>query len=92
MSERQTEQVEHVFGRFRQPLREGRLETILLCSGLVFAVNTVGDFINFTLPGTLVLPAGTLVLGGWSQGMSFATIHASSFVSPFLFLLVGCLE
>ena len=87
------EQVEKIFGRFREPLREGNLKVIALCSLMVFAINTLGSVINFTLPGILIVPiAGTLLFSGWMQGISLAGIQASSFLSLFLFLCMGCLE
>jgi len=87
------EQIERVFGRFRGPLREGRAGTILTCSGLVFVVNMAGDVLNFTLPGALIVPLPfTLLYGGWAQGLGLAAIHGSSFLSVFLYLLMGSLE
>ena len=89
----QAQQIEKIFGRFRQPVRDGHLGAIALCSLIVFAVNTFGNFINFTLPGIFIVPvAVTLLLGGWMQGISLAGIRASSFLSMFLFLSMGCLE
>ena len=91
--ENSAEQVEKIFGRFRQPVREGNIGIIALCSLIVFAINTLGNLINFTLPGILIVPiALTLILGGWMQGIGLASIQASSFLSLFLFLCVGCLE
>jgi hypothetical protein len=87
------ERVEKIFARFRQPVREGRLATIMMCSGIVFAINLVGNLINFTLPSILIIPILlTLVFGGWAQGIGLAGIHGSSFLSVFLFLLMGALE
>jgi hypothetical protein len=86
-------QLEKVFGRFRQPVRKGNIGIIALCSLIVFTINTIGSFINFTLPGILVVPiAATLLFGGWMQGISLGGIQASSFLSLFLFLSMCCLE
>ena len=91
--ENSAEQIEKIFGRFRQPVREGNIGIITLCSLIVFAINTLGNLINFTLPGILIVPiALTLLLGGWIQGIGLANIHASSFLSLFLFLSMGSLE
>ncbi|MFA5865851.1 MAG: stage II sporulation protein M [Phycisphaerae bacterium] len=91
--ETQKAQVEKIFGKFRQPLREGQLGTIAICSGLVFTLNLLGDFVQFTLSSILIVPiAFSLLLGGWMQGMGLAGIHGSSFLSVFLFLLMGFLE
>jgi len=93
MDEGGNEQVEKIFGRFRQSVRDGDLKTIALCSLIVFAINTLGSIINGTLPGILIFPIGlTLLFGGWAQGISLGGIQASSFISLFLFLLMGCLE
>jgi hypothetical protein len=87
------QQIEKIFGRFREPLRDGHLSTIALCSSIVFAINTLGNITNFTLPGILILPVGlTLLIGGLMQGISLGGIQASSFTSLLLFLLIVCLE
>lgn len=91
--ERQSAQIEKVFGRFREPVREGRWGAIAACSGLVFLVNLLGDFIQFTVLSILIVPAFfTLGLGGWVQGIGLSGVHASSELSLFLFLLMGGLE
>jgi hypothetical protein len=85
--------IEKVFGRFREPVREGHWGTIAACSGLVFLFNLFGDFFQFTLLSILIVPAAfTLGLGGWLQGIGLADVHASSGLSLGLFLLVGGLE
>lgn len=93
MDEGRNEQVEKIFGRFRQSVRDGDLKTIVLCSLIVFGVNTLGSITSGTLPSIFILPIGvTLLFGGWVQGISLGSIQASSFISLFLFLLMGCLE
>ena len=63
------------------------------CSGLVFLINLLGDFIQFTVLSILIVPACfTLGLGGWMQGIGLAGVHASSGLSLGLFLLMGGLE
>jgi len=85
--------VESVFGRFREPVRQGRWGAIAACSGLVFLLNLSGDFIHFTVLSILILPAFfTIGVGGWLQGISLAGVHASSGLSLILFLLMGALE
>jgi hypothetical protein len=86
--------MERIFGRFREPVREGHLGTIALCSLIVFAVNTLGNIINFTLLGIFIVPAAVTLLffGGLMQGISLCGIQGSSFTSLFLFLLIVCLE
>ncbi|MDP2981787.1 MAG: stage II sporulation protein M [Candidatus Latescibacter sp.] len=89
----QIEQIEKVFGKYRQSLREGQLGTIAVCSGIVFGINLLGDFVQFTLYSILIVPVVfTLAFGGWIQGIGLAGIHGSSFVSVVLFLLMGFLE
>ncbi|MHC4739860.1 MAG: hypothetical protein ACYS9Y_13220 [Planctomycetota bacterium] len=91
--QRSAPQVEKIFGRFRQSVHDGHFGTIALCSSIVFTINTIGNIINFTLPGILIAPLGfTLLLGGWIQGTGLGGIQASSFLSLFLFLSMGCLE
>ena len=87
-------QIERIFGRFRESIREGHWGTIALCSLIVFAINTLGNIINLTLPGIFIVPvAATLLLfGGLMQGISLGGIQGSSFTSLFLFLLIVCLE
>ena len=90
---RSAQGVERVFGRFREPVRQGHWGTIATCSGLIFLLNLSGDFLQFTLLSILILPAlFTLGVGGWLQGSSLAGIHASSGLSLALFLLMGGLE
>ena len=86
------EQVENIFGRFREPVREGRFGAVLTASGLVFLINLFGVFSQFTVLATLILPAPFLGVAGWMQGMSLAQIHGSSFFSVFLYLAMGSLE
>ena len=86
-------QIEKIFGRFREPVREGHLGMMALCSLIVFAINTLGNITNFTLPGIFIIPAAVILLiGGLMQGISFGGIHGSSFISLFIFLLIVCLE
>ena len=86
------EQIEKVFGRFREPVREGQLGAVLTAIGLLFLVNLFGAFSQFTVFSVLIVPASFLGLAGWMQGMSLAQIHGSSLISVFLFLLMGSLE
>jgi hypothetical protein len=86
------EQIEKVFGRFREPVREGQWSAVLTASGLVFLLNLFGDFSQFTVLSILIVPASFLGLAGWMQGMSLAQIHGSSFFSVFLYLFMGSLE
>ncbi|MHC4644581.1 MAG: hypothetical protein ACYTBJ_03700 [Planctomycetota bacterium] len=85
--------LEKIFGGFREPVSDGHLGIIALCSLIVFALNMFGNVTSFTLPGILILPiALTLVVGGWMQGISLGGIQASLSLSLFLFLSMGCLE
>lgn len=90
--QRQLDSIEGLFGRFRAPVREGRLATILGCSGLVFLLNLFGSCLSSLSSVFLVTIPFTLVLGGCGQGASLAQLHASSSLSLFLFLLMGGLE
>lgn len=90
--EKRVEQIEKVFGRFREPVREGQWSAVLTASGLVFLLNLSGAFSQFTVLSILIVPASFLGLAGWMQGMSLAQIHGSSFFSVFLYLFMGSLE
>ena len=88
----QAAQVEKVFGRFREPVRAGQAGAMVTCSALVLTLNLIGNLSN-TLTSILILPIPlTLVLGGWCQGMGLSQLHPSSFLSGFLFMLMGALE
>jgi len=86
------EQIEKVFGRFREPVREGQWGAVLTASGLVFLINLFADFSQLTVLSILIVPASFLGLTGWMQGMSLAQIHGSSFLSVFLYLFMESLE
>jgi len=86
------EQMEKVFGTFRQPVREGNLAAMGTSAGIIFGFNMFGSLTN-TVSSILLVPIFfNLVLGGWIQGISLASLHGSSFQSVFLFLLMGGLE
>src|SRR5512138_1607868 len=53
---RSSQSVERIFGRFREPVREGHWGIIAACSGLVFLINFSADFIQFTLLSILIVP------------------------------------
>jgi hypothetical protein len=86
------EQIEKVFGTFRQPVREGNITAIGKCAGIAFGLNLLGSLIRTVSSIVLVPIFFDLVLGGWIQGIGFASLHGSSFLSVFLFLLMGGLE
>ncbi len=83
---------QNIFGRFRAPVREGRVSTIVACSGLVFAINLLGSVLSGFASVLLVPDLFNMVLGGWMQGVSLAQFQASSSLSLFLFLVMGGLE
>ena len=86
------ESVEKIFGRFRAPVREGRVTTIVVCSGLVFGINLLGSALN-TLSSVFLVPVCfQLGVGGWIQGVSLAQLQATSSFSLLFFLLMGGLE
>lgn len=86
------EQIEKVFGTFRQPVREGNLAAMGTCAGIIFGINMYGSLTK-TVSSILLVPIfSDLVLGGWNQGISVAFLHGSSFLSVFLFLVMGGLE
>jgi hypothetical protein len=89
---RRIESVEKIFGRFRAPVREGRVATIVLCIGLVFGINMLGSVLNTLSSAFLVPVLCNLGFGGWIQGVSFAQIQATSSFSLLFFLLMGSLE
>ena len=85
-------EVEKIFGRFRAPVREGKVTTIVVCSGLVFGLNMLGSALN-TLSSVFLVPVCfNLGLGGWLQGVSLAQVQATSSFSLLFFLLMGGLE
>jgi hypothetical protein len=85
----QNQQLEKVFGRYRQSLRDGELRTIVICTGLVFAFNLLADLVQFTLLGILIIPvAFVFVIGAALQGISLRGMKASTPVSLILYLLV----
>ena len=86
------EQIERIFGRFREPVREGQWSAVLTASGLIFLFNTFAVFSQFTVFSILIVPASFLELTGWMQGMSLTQLHGSSFLSVLLFLAMGSLE
>ena len=90
--EAKSEQIEKIFGGFRKPVCDGNLPAIATCAGIVFALNLLGSLIQ-TVSSILLIPIFFhLVVGGWIQGISLASLHGSSFMSVFLFLLMAGLE
>ena len=85
--------IEALFGKFREPLRRGNVESLAVVTLIVFMVNMLGNMVNFTLPGIFLVPAVALVgYTGWSQGVSLAWLKASSLASIIGFLGVVSLE
>jgi hypothetical protein len=84
-------QIERIFGRFREPVREGHLGTIALCSLIVFAINTLGSILRF-IGNIFIVPVVNLFFCGWMIGISLGGIEASSFISLLLFLTMCGLE
>jgi uncharacterized membrane protein SpoIIM required for sporulation len=88
----QSEQIEKIFGRFREPVRTGEIGAIIKCISIVFGFNLLGG-VTHTISSIFILPVFFyLVFGGWMQGISLTSLHGSSFLSIFLFLLMGSLE
>lgn len=85
------EQVEMIFGRFRESVREGEPGTMALCVLIVFGLNTLGAITRST--STLfIFPLAFLFFNGWTIGIGLPGLHGSSFLSVFLFLLMVGLE
>jgi hypothetical protein len=90
--EAKNEQIEKIFGRFRQPVRDGNLPAMATCAAIVFGLNLLGSLTQ-TVSSILLVPIFfNLVLGGWIQGISLVSLRGSSFLSVFLFLLMAGLE
>lgn len=85
------EQVEKIFGRFRDPVREGELGAMTTCMLIVFGVNTLGSLMR-SMSTVFILPLGFLFLSGLTIGASLQSLEGSSFLSVFLFLLMVGLE
>jgi hypothetical protein len=86
-------QIEEIFGRFRQPVRDGSVPAMATVAAVVFSLNMLGSLFGFTLGGALLLPAVfNVVLGAWTQGGTLATLHASTAWSMFAFLIVVAME
>ncbi|MCU0913157.1 MAG: hypothetical protein MUC88_01170 [Planctomycetes bacterium] len=93
LGESGAEGVERVFGRFREPVREGDIMALALGSLLVFSLNMLGNITHFTLPGVLLLPGlGFLLFSGWLTGVSLTGLQASSLASYGWYLVMVLLE
>ena len=88
---RGNEQVERIFGRFRESVREGEPGTMATCALIVFGFNTLGSIMR-SISTVLILPLAFLFMGGWMIGGSLPGLHGSSFLSVFLFFLMVGLE
>ena len=85
------EQIEKIFGRFRESVREGELGTMATCMLIVFGINTFGSMTN-TISTIFIFPLAFQVFGWWIIGLSLPGLQGSSFLSVFLFLLMAGLE
>jgi hypothetical protein len=85
--------IERLFGSLLGPLRDGSVSAIAHVTLLVFAFNLLGNFVNFTLPGVLIVPS-VLLLGwtGWSAGGDIWASKASSAGSIVGYLAAWSLE
>jgi hypothetical protein len=84
--------IEGVFGRFREPVREGRPQIIALCAALILSWNLLGGFVGLTLTSIFIVPVVFVLVGGWNEGVAISQLHASSPISLLLFLLMAGLE
>ncbi|HUW82901.1 MAG TPA: hypothetical protein VMZ31_08900 [Phycisphaerae bacterium] len=91
-SDDQIAALESTFGAYRAPIRDGVPSAILTVVAIVFATNLCTNVLNFTAPGALILPLGFLLFAGWNQGVSIASLTASSAGSLLGFLAVLGLE
>lgn len=91
--ENQLQQIERIFGRFREPVREGYIGAILLCCLMIFSINTLGNVLTHTIPCIFLIPVVTkLFKCAWIQGMAISSLQASSSMSSTLFLIMIFLE
>lgn len=85
------EQVEKVFGRFRESVRDGELGPMVTCMLIVFGLNILGSIWR-SLSTVFILPLASLFVAGWTIGASLLGLKSSSFLSMFLFLVMAGLE
>ena len=85
------QQVENIFGRFRESVRDGKLGTMATCMLIVFGVNTLGSIMR-SISTVFILPLAFLFVTGWMIGASLLSLQGSSYLSVFLFLLMASLE
>ena len=90
--EAQYEAVEGIFGRFREPVREGDIAAIALCAVIILAINLTGAVMRTVGSVALVPIAFGLLLTGWQIGRFLPTLTGSSHLSVFLFVLMAALE
>ena len=85
------EQVERIFGRFRDAVLDGELGPMATCMLIVFGFNTLGSVMR-SMSTVFILPLAFLFLDGWMIGASLLSLQGSSYLSVFLFLLMVGLE
>ena len=88
---RGNEQVERIFGRFRESVREGEPGTMATCALIVFGLNTLGSIMR-SISTLFIFPLAFLFFSSWTFGVSLPGLHGSSFLSVFLFFLMVGLE
>jgi hypothetical protein len=90
--EQKKAQAEKMFGRFRQPVKDGNPYVTAKCMLIVFGLNTLGTVQNIVLSALLlplVLQLGFVAL---QQGISVSKTKGSSLFSIVSYYFVGGLE
>jgi uncharacterized membrane protein SpoIIM required for sporulation len=85
------EQIERIFGGFRQSIRDGKVGAMSTCMLIVFGINTMGSVLR-SVSTVFLLPLAFLLLDGCTIGASLPGLQGSSPLSVFLFLLMVGLE
>ena len=83
-------QIERVFGPYRDAVRAGQVPAILLCTGMLLGVNSLGC-VFIGIGSIFILPALTSV---WAAaiGRSVATLHGTTPFSVPAFVAMASLE
>ena len=91
-TEQGQKQIEKIFGKYRDSVRNGKVSTILKCSFIVFGLNTLGLIQNTILSALLIPLVLQLGFAAIMQGISFSETKGSSLFSLLSYYFVGGLE
>jgi len=85
------EQIERIFGKYRESVRDGELVAMATCILLVFGINTLGSILR-SISTLFVLPVAVLILEGCMIGAYLLSLQGSSYTSVILFLSMAGIE